>query len=332
MKMFKLAALSAIFALGTLQVVQAAGLQLIEVPQDSRGPAITGAVWSPCADSPAAVKVGSFDMKAVMNCPIVGSRHPLVVVSHGAGGSLGNYHELAELLADKGFIVAAINHPLDSGQSKIRNPGDIASMIQRPMDISRLIDFLFYNWPAGRAIDPAHIGFVGFSRGAFTGLALAGANPEWKYLLNNCPVYPGNRFCEQIRSGPISPMVHDARIKAAVIADSPAGPLFTQAALSGVSIPLLYWASERGGDGVSPDDGPMIVKNLPVKAEFHVAPNSGHFSFLPPCTPEFAALIADDEPELCTDKAGFDRAAFHRQLNTEILGFLSNHLIEANRP
>ncbi len=329
MKILKFSAVVAFLGLSILPG-HAAGLQIIQVPQDSHGPALTGAVWYPCAATPTNIKIASFDVNAVQDCAIIGVKHPLIVISHGAGGTFGNFHTLAELLTDQGFIVAAINHPLDSGQSKVRNPGDIASMVQRPMDISRLIDFILYNWRDGARIDAARLGFFGFSRGAFTGLDLIGANPDWTRLLQNCPVYPGNRFCEQIRSGPIAPTSHDARIKAAIIADAPGGPLFTHAGLSNVSVPLQYWASERGGDGVSPADAGLIVQNLPVKADFRVVANSGHFDFLPPCTPEFAALTAEDEPELCTDKTGFDRAAFHKQFNAEILTFFRKHLVEAN--
>lgn len=330
MRILKLSTLLALLILSILPS-WSAGLQLVDVPKDSHGPAIAGAVWYPCAATPVEIKVASFDMIAVRDCPITGTKHPLVVVSHGAGGTFGNYHALAEMLADRGVIVAAINHPFDSGQSKVRNPGDIASMVQRPTDISRSIDFMFHNWRDGGRIDAARVGFIGFSRGAFTGLALIGADPDWNFLLDNCPVYPGNRFCEQIRSGPIAPMTHDARIKAAVIADSPGGPLFTREGLGNVSVPVQYWASERGGDGVSPDDAAMIVQNLPVKADFRVVSNSGHFDFLPPCTEEFAKRTVEDEPELCTDKTGFDRAAFHKQFNADILTFLRKHLVEANQ-
>ena len=331
MKILTLSAMLSFLAFSILPA-QAAGLQLIEVPEDTLGPAIAGAVWYPCAGTPTEINVAGFDMKAVQDCPISGTKHPFVVVSHGAGGTFGNYHGLAELLADNGFIVAAINHPLDSGQSKVRNPGDIASMVQRPMDISRLIDFIFYNWPEGARIDAIRVGFIGYSRGAFTGLGLVGADPDWKRLLDNCPVYPGNRFCEQIRSGPIAPMSHDGRIKAAVIVDSPAGPLFPSSGLRDITVPLQFWASERGGDGVSPDDAAMIVENLPIKADLRVVPNSGHFSFLPPCTMEFARRTAEDEPELCTDKTGFDRAAFHKQFDAEILAFFRKNIVEVTKP
>ncbi len=304
----------------------AAGLQTFEIAQTNSAPAISGAVWYPCAQTPTKINIGPFEMMAVKDCPAMGKNHPLIVISHGVGGSAGNFHELAETLADQGFIVAAISHPLDSGMSKIKNPGDIASMIQRPMDISRLIDFMFYNWSYGQNIDASRVGFFGFSRGAFTGLALLGGEPDWTALLQNCPVYPGNRFCEQIRSGPIAPMAHDGRIKAAVIADAPAGNLFTRDRLRNISVPVQYWASERGGDGVSPNDAAIIVNNLSVKAEYHLVPKTGHFDYLPPCTAKFAALTAEDDPELCTSKPGFDRAAFHKDFNARIINFFQVNL------
>lgn len=41
-----------------------------------------------------------------------GDKLPLVVVSHGRGGDSVGLHDTAEALADAGFVVAAINHPV----------------------------------------------------------------------------------------------------------------------------------------------------------------------------------------------------------------------------
>jgi len=43
-----------------------------------------------------------------------GKNLPLIVISHGHGGSFLGRHDLAEVLADSGFVVAAINHPGDT--------------------------------------------------------------------------------------------------------------------------------------------------------------------------------------------------------------------------
>ena len=51
----------------------------------------------------------------ILACPVEGEHLPLVVVSHGYHGWYGNLHDVAETLADAGFVVAAINHPADTG-------------------------------------------------------------------------------------------------------------------------------------------------------------------------------------------------------------------------
>ncbi|MCP5939909.1 hypothetical protein NL351_28770, partial [Klebsiella pneumoniae] len=83
---------------------------------------------------------------------------------------------------------------------------------------------------------------------------MIGGNPDWKKLLDNCPVYPGNRFCAQIRAGDIPPLTADPRIIAAVIADPAGGNLFTPESLGRVTVPVQIWGSEYGGDGLSPAD------------------------------------------------------------------------------
>lgn len=59
-----------------------------------------------------------------------------------------------------------------------------------------------------------------------------------------------------------------------------------------------------------------------------LAPNAGHFSFLAPCSPAHARAI----PRICVDAPGFDRAAFHREFNAEVLAFFGKHLVGAGKP
>jgi predicted dienelactone hydrolase len=334
MKFRKIVTLSTFVSALALSILpsQAAGLKFLEVPANNRGPVLTAAVWYPCVGKPIRVEIGFDYSTAVRDCPLTGEKLPLIMISHGVGGWFGNYHALAEMLADAGFVVAAINHPRDSGQSKTRDPNDIASMTQRPVDMTRLVDFMLDRWSGAPQVDPARIGVFGFSRGGFTGLAMIGGNPDWKLLLDNCPTYPGNRFCEQIRSSAIAPLAGDPRIKTAVLVDPAGGSLFTAEGLGKVTVPVQLWASEYGGDGLSPKDAATVAHNLPAKPDYRIVPNSGHFSFLPPCSQEFAKLVANSgEPELCTDTAGFDRVAFHKQFNADILAFFRKNLIEAEQ-
>jgi predicted dienelactone hydrolase len=56
-----------------------------------------------------------------------------------------------------------------------------------------------------------------------------------------------------------------------------------------------------------------------------VVPNAGHFAFLAVCPSELAA----QSPEICNDAPGFDRAAFHRQFDADVLAFFRTHLAKA---
>jgi predicted dienelactone hydrolase len=307
----------------------AAGLQPIDIPADGSGPSLTGAVWYPCATAPSEISFDLVSVTVAKDCPVSGDHLPLVVISHGLFGSFLGHYDTAEALADAGFIVAAINHPLDSSQSKSRRPGDIASMIDRPKDIKRLIDYMLATWPEASRIDPDRIGAFGFSRGGYTNLTAIGGEPDFQLVLTNYPTFPGNRWPEQIREGSAlaQPLVHDSRITAAVIADPALGSIFTKAGLKGVSVPILLWGAELGGDGVSLDDTASVDRNLPAKPDYRVVPKAGHFAFHVPCNAAFTKAVVDSgEPEICVDAHGFDRVAFHRQFNVDILRFFRDRL------
>jgi predicted dienelactone hydrolase len=311
----------------TASVAEPAGFGFVDVPADPEGPAMTGAVWSPCVMPPQDMVVGRTTLPGVKDCPIAGDKLPLVVISHGRGGDFIGHHDTAETLADAGFIVAAISHPGDTVSDMSRS-GDLSVTIERPTDIKRLIDFMVGRSPAASKIDPERIGFFGFSRGGYTGLVLVGANADWANAITRCEG-SSLHICEQLRNKefPANPLAHDPRIKAVVVAD-PLTVFFTADSFAAIKVPVQLWQSERGGDGVSPESVAVVDKNLPTKHEYHVVPNSGHFAFLTPCPPGMAAA----RPELCTDAPGFDRVAFHKELDADVLAFLRKHLAEVHKP
>jgi predicted dienelactone hydrolase len=302
----------------------AAGLATISVPADGAAPALTGAVWTPCAAPPEETHVGPMAMQATRECPIVGTRLPLVVISHGVGGWSFGHHDLAEALADAGFVVAAIDHPVDGGRSADRShSGEMVALTSRPADIHRLIDFMLAGWPGHARIDPARIGFFGFSRGGFTGLVLIGGTPDLGKLLPLCDRFPDLRLCGQLRAGEQpAPFTHDARIRAAVIADPAGGLAFLPDGLPSVGIPVQVWQSEFGGDGARPSEVADVARALPQAPDLHVANGAAHFAFLAPCGAAMAKVAA----EICADAPGFDRVAFHAAMDRDVMAFFQSHL------
>jgi predicted dienelactone hydrolase len=299
--------------------VEAAGIQLLD-----SDPALSGAIWYPCATAPQTVPLGTLavpfsdSLEGVKDCLVAGTKLPLVIVSHGRGGWFGLHRDVAEALADAGFVVAAINHPGDNGNDSSKR--DTLGVWQtRPEDMVRLLDFMLNDWKDKASIDRTRIGFFGFSFGGYTGLVLAGAEPDFGRFAYYCKDKTGP--CAQLHNGepPPSPP-HDARIRAAVIADAPS-EVFTQDNLAAIKMPLQFWRSERGGGGVGPSGTERVAASLPGKPEIHVVP-AGHYAFLPPCSPELAANL----PRFCTDAANFDRSAFHREFDASVVRFFREHL------
>jgi predicted dienelactone hydrolase len=327
MRLFKLV-LFAAFCLIT-QRAEAAGLQLISVPAESGAPDLQAVVWSPCVQQLGEIRLRSTTLAATQDCPVSGEKLPLIVISHGYGGSFVSHHDTAEALADGGFVVVALNHPIDAGSSDMSRADTLAAFAERPADITRVIDYMLAVWPDRAKLDPENIGFFGFSRGGYTGLVDAGANPDLRKAVAFCPERSPKPSCAQLQRGeiPTQAFAHDLRIKALVIADPAFGPVFEPGGLEGVRIPIQLWASElsgedRTGDEVTFDFVSAIERDLPVKPDYHFVRDAGHFAFLTPCSPD----LAKRHPEICSDRPGFDRVAFHTEFNTAVLGFFREHL------
>lgn len=299
----------------------AAGLKFVTVPADAGGRAITVAVWYPSADRPTPVTFGPFTASAAQEGKIDGRGLPLVVLSHGRGGSFVVHHDTAEHLADAGFVVAALNHPGDTALDKSLF-NDLSIYVQRPVDVKRVIDYLTGASPLATIIDPSRIGIYGFSRGGYTALVTIGANPDFTLGLPLCEGRT-DKVCDQIRAQeyPNEPLTHDGRIKAAVVAD-PLSVFFTAEGLKGITIPVQLWASEKGGDGVEPKTVEAVNAALKAPHTFTKVENAQHFSFLTVCPSQFA----EQAPVICKDPVGLDRAQFHQQFNDALIKFFRSNL------
>ena len=305
-------------------MAHAAGVQFIVIPPDSDGSALTGAVWSPCARPPQEVKLFSVVTPALLNCPVQGEKLPLVVISHGQDGWFGGHHDTAEALADAGFVVAAINHPGDNAVSATRTR-DISIAVKRPADIKRLVDYVLGPWSDSAKIDLRRIGFFGHSRGGYTGLALAGANPDFVRAAAECGEGANpNSPCGLFKDArlPDAPVTHDARIRALVLADPGFSFLLGKNELKPVALPVQLWSSELGGAGGTAQSVARVMSWLPVKPEFHLVPHAEHWAFVAPCTAEQAKSL----PRICNDTPSFDRVAFHREFNTAVIAFFRDKL------
>jgi len=210
---------------------------------DGSNKRLTTAVWYPAHAKPDAVTrytsgvLGQARTDATPDTS--GAPYPLIVWSHGFTGSGLSAAYLAEHLAARGFVVAAVAHndpapavrivptrkPSDTAQRRRRAVAEL--LAQRPQldharyayrsrELKALIDRILAendraDSPLAGMIDPARIGAGGHSMGGYTVLTMIGCRPH----------------------------LTDPRIKAAVL-HSPAAWMWQGADYRQIGVPTLY--------------------------------------------------------------------------------------------
>jgi len=304
------------------------GFEVVRVPNGGE-PALAAGIWYPTSAEPRDVPLDSFSQHVAPSGPLKGTALPLVLISHGGGGSYAGHYDTAIALARAGFVMAAVSHAGDThdDQSKVLMPW------RRPAQLSRLIDFMLKDWRGHADIDPQRIGAFGFSNGGFTVLVEAGGIPDLDRIDPYCKANPEHDLCTALAKAgvrSVAEIVHpprdawkpDRRIRAIAAAAPAFGFTFDQAGLASVQIPVLLWRAADDRHQPDPWYEEHIRTRLPRPPEYHVEPLAGHYAFLPPC----GARLAAAAPEICTDAPGFDRAAFHQRLNAALVSFFDASL------
>lgn len=247
-----------------------------------------------------------------------GRGHPLVVISHGTGGSNTDHYDTARALAAAGFVVVAPTHTGDTQGDRSRS----MRITERPAQLSRVIDYMTHDWRGHDTVYAGQIGAFGFSSGAFTVLGAIGGEPDLTGLARHCAQHPHFYDCalqRQLGAAAPVPVAHDPRIRAAVVAAPALGFAFAPTGLSKVAIPVQLWRAEW--DTVLPQPYyAEVVHGLLPKAEYHVVPGAEHFDFMAPCSDPLAKVA----PSICV--GNIDRAAFHKTFNAAVVRFFEETL------
>jgi predicted dienelactone hydrolase len=307
------------------------GFQQVTIP-DRSGKSMQAGIWYPSNVQTSPHPLGLFSQDVALNAPVSGQGLPLILISHGTGGSLTGHLDTAQALARSGMVVLAITHIGDNPQDQ-SYVGNRIDLTDRPRQIKVALDWALSSWPGGLNINAKRVGIFGFSLGGFTSLVLLGGTPELSRMAQLCESKPDAPECEfikrahgdQLSPSPDAPnWIHDSRIKAAVIAAPAAAYLFGPGDLRNVSAPVQIWRVED--DTWAPDawNGAIVRDNLIVHPDTHVVRGADHFAFLAPCSEALRAAV----PPICQDPSGFDRAAFHRAFNQSIVDFFGTRLRE----
>jgi predicted dienelactone hydrolase len=330
-QMTKTALLTAALLSGALVRAEAAevGFSELRIPNGDQKPLLVG-IWYPTDAVAEAHPLGAYVQTVAPDAPVAGQRLPLIVMSHGNGGTYQNNYDTALVLAKAGFVAIAVSHTGDTHEDQSR----AFFVMDRPQHMHRLIDYMLSEWPDRARLDANRVGIFGFSSGAFTALVAAGGVADLSLTEAHFEAHPdyydsqlgkrsGSEAIAMLRSKlPASTWVHDSRIKAAVAAAPALGYTFGREGLKDITIPIQLW---RAGDDhilPHPDYAEAVRIALPTPPEYHVVENADHFDFLAPCTD----ILRQVAPMICVSRPGFDRAAFHQTFNAEVVRFFEETL------
>jgi predicted dienelactone hydrolase len=249
--------------------------------------------------------LGPYQLDVAAEAPVRPGAYPLVLISHGTGGSGLVYRNLAHFLARQGFVVGLPEHPHNNraDNSWANNPQNLSV---RPRHLQLALDHLYADPQLAPHLRPDCAALIGHSLGAYSALALTGGRPQaWE-----TPSGPVHQI-------PVPPA--DGRVRSLVLL-APAVPwLAGEGALRAVRLPILLLVG--GKDEHTPPPHADIVRRGvpdPARVQLRVVDNAGHFAFLSPFPPERVSPAFPPSQ----DPPGFDRAAFQEEMHAEVLAFL----------
>jgi predicted dienelactone hydrolase len=284
-----------------------AGAHVFDIP-DPGGPDPIRTFMMYPSDSPEEIReFGPYPVEAAWGGSVAEGIFPLVVISHGTGGSPLTHRMLGAYLARNGFIVALVQHPRNNRDND-ELARTAAILENRPRQVSAVIDWAFAG-PSAARLQPGAAYVIGHSLGGYTALALAGGRPT-AFAIETPDHEPH----------PV-PVRRDDRVKALVLLAPATAWFMAPGALAGVHIPILMLTGDQ--DHYAPSwHGKIVSDGVGDKSlvERTIVHKAGHFSFLSP----FPPAMSDPGFPPSQDPPGFDRRRFQdEQMYPQVLAFLN---------
>ena len=310
-------------------------------------------VWYPAVDSAVEVKqtVGPKDdplFEAGMAAPDAAlaqppGKHgwPMVLLSHGTGGSALQMAWLGTALARAGFIAVAANPPGKNAEGKLTAEA-LLLWWERATDLSQMLDGMLADPEFGKKIDPEKIGAAGYGLGGYAVLELAGAQTDVHDYFDRCKENADAAVCHmpEMRSmGTPLDVLHAVRKTSAVslaesdglFSDDRIGAVFamapemaftlTQDSLRGIRLPLEMVVGD--GDNLAPSkENAGYVRGEVRGAKLTALPHVGHYAFFDTC----AAEGKKTQERYCEDGKDVDRDAVHARVEGIAVGFFDKAL------
>lgn len=292
---------------------------------------IAWSAWYPTEASETGVDLPAsfFDLGAIVpRAALSGElKFPVVLLSHGTGGTAESLGWLGRYLARRGFVVLGANHHGNTGTEPYCAEGFLCWW-ERATDLSLLVSSLATTEPFADRLNLDQVFAAGFSLGAYTVLAMAGAQTSlaefeaWQREAGLTVAGPkefpdaADHIPKLLRSSRAFQRswaehdrdVSDNRVRA-IVAIAPPSPVrsFKAGSLARLTLPVTLLTG--GADREAPAHhcaGWLRAQNNEFK-HYDLGRDVGHYSFLE--HPSDKSLI--DKIDIFTDHVSLDRRRVH---------------------
>jgi len=281
-------------------------------------------------------KTGKYSVGAKLSTQM--EKFPLVIVSHGTGGSWVSTAWICNRLARQGFIVAALNHHGNTAAEPSLMLEGFMLWWERASDISAILDVLEVDAVFGPRIAREKIGVVGYSLGGYTALASVGVqleierwssfsheNPKdpisslppesrysirdvWKAMENNSKIQESWKNANS--------NFREKRVRCAFAIAPVASPLFMRESLAAVDVPVGLLVGSHDTQSL-PEQVRSNISDMILNSKLHILQEVGHYTFIS----EGTFLGRQIAPALLKDRRRINRHEIHNQV--------AQHVIEA---
>ena len=270
------------------------------------------------------------------------SKVPLIVLSHGSGGSAEQLAWLGVALARAGMIVAAVDHPGNNSKQPY-TPAGMLLWGERATDLSDVIDGMLADPQFSPRIDRTRIGAAGFSLGGYTVLELAGARTDFSRIEQYCGAHAESALCntremqqlggaqnalaavratDAVGLARAGESFADPRVKALfLMAPAPAMAL-TEDSLREVHLPVMIVVGAQDPIATPATNANYLKAHIPGAQEAVLQGGVDHYTFLDSCTDRGR----HDLGSLCKDAPGLQRDRVHANVGVMAIRFFDRAL------
>ena len=270
------------------------------------------------------------------------AKRPVVLLSHGLGGSARQLTWLGAALARHGYIAVAVDHPGANSLDGMTDVGAYAPWA-RAGDLTAALDaILLSRSDVAMHVAPGRVGVTGYALGAYAALLSAGARSRFADFTAFCDGPERDAMCGPQLEYPLDERqrhevlarpalrelvthegadMRDPRVKSAFLI----APAFIQAlaapSLARIGVPVGMVLA--GDDTIAPNvTNGEVVRRMVSAAKETVLPGVGHYDFLAECGPAGPQAVG----QLCSEGPESKRAKVHQSAEAAAIEFFDTTL------